>query len=47
MKIKNLFNRKNRYLLGLMFLNFVTAFVFFLDKKFVSGIHLIKKTLGL
>ena len=47
MKLKNIFNRKNKYLFGLMCLNFGIAGVFFLDRKFVSGIHLIKNTLGL
>ena len=47
MKLKNIFNTKNKYLFGLMCLNFAIAGVFFLDRKFVSGIHLIKNTLGL
>lgn len=47
MKFKNIFNTKNKYLFGLMCLNFVTVGLFFMDRKFISGIHLIKKTLGL
>ena len=47
MKLKNIFNTRNKYLFGLMCLNFGIAGVFFLDRKFVSGIHLIKNTLGL
>jgi len=46
MKLKDIFNTKNRYLLGLVCLNFFSVGVLFLDRKFISGIHLIKKTLG-
>lgn len=45
--IKRLSKKKNQYLLGLAFMNFITAGFLLMDKKYVAGIEIIKKTFSL
>ncbi|MCK4927322.1 MAG: hypothetical protein KAS11_02565 [Candidatus Aenigmarchaeota archaeon] len=44
--IKKLSN-KNRHLLGLAFMNLTIAGFLLMDKKYIAGIEIIKKTLSL
>ena len=43
---KRLFNRKNKYILGLAFMNLIIAGLLLMDKKYASGLEIIKKTVS-
>ncbi|MEA2003470.1 MAG: hypothetical protein U9O53_00740 [archaeon] len=43
---KRLFNKRNKYLLGIAFMNIIIAGLLLMDKKYASGFAIIKKTVS-